>query len=381
MTVQNQMTRAAICVASSLLLSILSACGGAPVAPPPSPPEVGVAQPVRRDVTLYTEFNGTTRAAESVEVRARIPGTLESVEFEPSRMVEEGDLLFVIEPRPYKAALDEAEAGVGSAKAELARTESDLDRVSLAIKTNAVAQADVDLARAQRDKAEAAVLSAEARLDKAELQYSYTQVRSPIAGQVGRNRVDAGNLVGGGEATILTSVKRLDPIFVYFDAPEKAVLEGLRSRNIAQGSESDGDVPDLNVGVATLADEGFPHHGTVDFISNRVDSATGTIEVRAVLGNEGLLLFPGLFVRVQIAGGTVEDAILVDERSVGTDLGGRYVYLVGEGNVVEQRYVELGPVQDDGMVYIVEGLDGSETYIVEGILRARPGLPVSPQDG
>jgi RND family efflux transporter MFP subunit len=364
-------------LAVALLLIAFAGCG-APEAAPPAPPEVTVDQPVRREVTLFQEFTGQTRASASVEVDARVSGTLEQMLFEPSLMVEQGQLLFVIEPRSYKAALDAAEAALRSAKAQLARAESDLKRVTQAAKTNAVSEADVDLAQANRDMAEAAVYTAEAGLDQAQLTYSYTQVTAPIAGQVGRNLVDVGNVVSGSQRTVLTTINQLAPIHGYFNVPEQALLNILRVRSL-EGVDIEQDGVDVE--MATLVDEGYPHKGEFDFISNTVDSATGTIEVRAVFANEDEKLFPGLFVRLRVPVGTVEDAILVDERAVGSDLGGRYVYVIGPDNVVEQRYVTLGPVEDDGMVPVSEGLEGSETYITEGLLRARPGMPVTPQQG
>jgi RND family efflux transporter MFP subunit len=365
------------------LAALAVACGKQAETGPPPPPDVGVAQPIKRDVTLYSEHLGTTEAFESVEVKARVSGELERITFEPSTIVEEGAQLFVIEPRLYKAERDAADAALKSAQADLARTESDLQRVEQAVKTNAVSQSDVDLARANRDMARASVLSAEAALDSAELQYSYTQVRAPITGQVGRNRVDRGNIVSGSQGTLLTTVNRMQPMFVYFDAPEEIVLRALANMDLttvvdinAEDEASRRGV--TNAEVATLIDEGFPYSGPIDYVSNTVDSATGTIQVRAVLPNERMSLFPGLFVRVRFPMGLLEDAVLIREEALGTDLGGRYVYVVGEGNVVEQKYVELGPVEPDGMVPILEGLDGSETYIVEGLLRARPGMPVTP---
>jgi len=200
---------------------------------------------------------------------------------------------------------------------------------------------------------------------------------------VGRNRVDRGNIVSGSQGTLLTTVNRMQPMFVYFDAPEEIVLRALQNMNLttvvdinAEDEVSRRGV--TNAEVATLIDEGYPYSGPIDFVSNTVDAATGTIQVRAVLPNDKMNLFPGLFVRVRIPMGTLENAVLIREEALGTDLGGRYVYVVGEGNVVEQKYVELGPVESDGMVPITEGLDGSETYIVDGMLRARPGMPVSP---
>jgi multidrug efflux system membrane fusion protein len=356
-------------------------CGGGGEAGAPPPPDVGVAKPIKRDVTVFSEHLGSTAAYESVEVRARVTGELEQINFEPSTLVEEGQRLFVIEPRNYKAERDAADAALKSAHAELARTESDLKRVEQAVKTNAVSQSDVDLARANRDMARAAVLSAEAALDRADLQLSYTQVRAPIAGQVGRNLVDRGNLVSGSERTLLTTVNRMQPMFVYFDAPEEIVLRALRNRKITTALEVDEDEPARAAAVAqvaTLIDDDFPFSGPIDYVSNEVDSATGTIRLRAVLPNEEMSLFPGLFVRVRIPMELLEDAVLIREEALGTDLGGRYVYVVGDDNLVERRYVTLGAVEPDGMVTILEGLDGSETYIVEGLLRARPGMAVTP---
>ncbi len=192
--------------------ALLAACSEPPVAPPPPPPQVGVAQPVRRPVTFYMERTGTTRAVRSVEINARVTGVLESMHFEPGTRVREGDLLFIIEPRLYKATRDAAEAAVKSAEAELARTEADLQRIELAIQTDAVSRSDLDLARANRDMAAATVLGTEATLDQAELEYSYTEVRAPLTGQISRNLVDVGNVVGGTGAIVLATINQMQPI-------------------------------------------------------------------------------------------------------------------------------------------------------------------------
>lgn len=363
--------------AALLAAAILTACGGGEAAGPP-PPQVTVTKPERRDVQRFAEFTGNTRAIEYAEIRARVSGTLEEMRFVPARFVEENDVLFIIEPDVYQAAFDEAQAFVAAARSELARAESDLERIQQAIQTNAVSRQDLDRAQATRDQADAAVLGARARLDQATIDLGYTRVRTPIPGQVSRNFVDLGNLVGAGEATLLTTVTRIDPIFVYFDVPERAVLR----LTAAQRDTTLTEEQLARVGqvlVATAEDAGFPHQGKVDFIDNTVNPATGTIEARALVANAENILFPGLFVRLRVLGAIGRDAILVHERAIGTDLGGKYVLLVRDDNVVEQRYVVRGPVQDDGTVVIEEGLDGSESYIVNGMLRARPGFPVTPQ--
>jgi RND family efflux transporter MFP subunit len=292
-------------------------------------------------------------------------------------MVRAGRVLFVIEPEPYQAAFAEAEASVATAQSQLATATSDLERVELAAESDAVSQQDVDRAVAARDQAAASLLAAEARRDRARINLGYTQVRSPLAGQVSRNFVDVGNLVGSGSATLLTTVSKVQPIYVYFDAPERLVLTLLGEQRSETRSEVErGEIG--RVSVATAADSGFPHEGRIDFIDNTVDPATGTIELRAVLTNEDLQLFPGLFVRVRVVGAVRDDALVINERALQTDLGGKYVLVVGDSNVVDRQYVTLGPVQDGGTVVVESGLEGTERYIIDGLLRARPGFPVQP---
>lgn len=354
---------------SLALAGWLAACGNTAPPPAPPPPDVTVAAPVKRTVRDYRDFTGTMRATEFAEIRARVAGTLEEMLFEPSSFVEEGDVLFHIEPESYQAALDEATASVASSESQLAAAESDLEKIQKAIQSNAVSQQELDRAQAARDQAEAGVMAAKARLDKATTDFAYTQVTTPIAGQVSRNFVDPGNLVGQGEATRLTTVTKIQPIHVYFDAPEGVVLKMIEL-------QKQGGLPEKpEIFVATAADEGFPHEGVVDYLDNTVDPATGTIEIRGVLPNDDLSLFPGLFVRIR-AMGPEREALLIDERALAADLGGKYVLVVGEDDMVEKRYVTLGPVQDDGTIVVEEGLEGGERYITEGLLRARPGMPV-----
>jgi RND family efflux transporter MFP subunit len=371
-------------VGAAMALALgLAACGPGET-PPPAPPEVTVATPLRRDVTSYQDFTGRTASVQRAEVRARVAGFLQRMNFVAGDFVKKGQLLFVIEPEPYQAQRDQAEASLKSAEANRDRAQSDLERLEEAIKTNAVSQQEVTRARAELAQAEAAVLAARAERAQAEIQLEYTQVRSPVTGKVDRNLVDLGNLVGRTEATLLTTVVQVDPLWVYFDLPETTVLEllaDLRALGIesVRDLESDEAREATRFFVGTQVEEGFPHQGQLDFLSNTVDPATGTVEVRGVVPNEERLLLPGVFVRVRVPGRVMPDSIVVSERAIGTDLGGKYVMVVGDDNVVEQRYVDLGPREDDGYIVVTGGLEGDETYIVSGLLRARPGLPVTPK--
>ncbi len=218
------------CASPVLLASIATGCQKQSEMAAPPPPEVTVVTPTVRDVTVFQEFTGTTEARESVEVRARVQGYLERMAFEPSSFVRRGQLLFVIEPAPYRAQRDRAEAYLKAAEAGLRRAESDLDRLEEAVKTNAVSQQEVTRARAERDQASAALLEAQAALTNAEIEYGYTSVESPIDGLVSRNYVDVGNLVGAGESTLLATVRRIDPIFAYFDVSERFIAQALADK-------------------------------------------------------------------------------------------------------------------------------------------------------
>ena len=339
-------------------------------------PPVTVGKPTVSTVREYTIFTGFSRAVESADVVARVAGTLETVDFEPSSNVKKGDLLFTIEKTKYKALRDAAVASEASAKADLLRAETELKRVEKASKSRAVSEMDVDRARADRDMAIAAVSLAKANLAEADLNYSYTDVVSPIDGVVSRKLVDAGNLVGQSGPTLLTRVNKLKPIYVYFHAPESVVLNFLADR--PEGGAQAAQQDRIKAQVALANESGYPHTGVIDYVDNEVDATTGTIEMRVVLENKNLQIFPGLFVRVKVTGKKIPDAVQVPAVAVGTDLGGKYVLAVGENNIVEQMYVTLGAPQEEGLVHIKDGLDGTETIIVNGLVFARPGLPVTP---
>jgi RND family efflux transporter MFP subunit len=363
-------------VAAVVVTGMVLGCGGQTETAPPKPPEVTISTPTQRDVTIVHEFVGTTQARESVEIRARVQGYLKRITFEPSSFVRRGEVLFVIEPEPYQAQYDRAEAGLRAAEAGLRRAESDLDRLEQAVRTNAVSQQEVTRARAERDQASAALLEAEAAVTTAEIELGYTTVESPIAGLVSRNYVDVGNLVGAGEPTLLTTVRQIDPIYAYFEVSERFVARALEDRGGHKDPGKDDPVP----ATLLLEETGREIEGYIDSLENTVDPATGTIRVRGVFPNANAKVFPGFFVRVRVPGDEIEDAVVVEETALGTDLGGRYVMVVGGDSVVERRYVEPGPLQPDGTRVVLEGLEAGERYITEGLQRARPGLPVNPVD-
>jgi len=370
---------AALVAAATAALAVVS-CGGETAAPPAPPaPEVTVANPVTRNVTDYAEFTGRTAAFAAVEVRARVSGELQEMRFQPSQPVRAGDVLFVIEPEPYVAERDIAVATIEQWEAELARAQSDLQRLQQALQTEAVSEQEVDRASADVKTAEANLAAARAGLVEAELQLSYTEVRSPISGLVSRNLVDLGNLVGSGQNTLLTTVNQIDPIYAYFDVSESIVLQALAARERGEGRNASN--PDTRVYLGLDDEDGWPHEGVVDYVDNTVDTSTGTIQVRGVFDNPTGKLFPGLFARIRLPMGEITDAVLVREDAIGTDLGGKYVLVVGDDNVVELRHIGLGPLQQDGTRVVLSGLEATERYIVNGLQRARPGLPVTPTMG
>lgn len=352
------------------LLAFCAAGCEQPTREPPPPPVVIVAKPEVQEVRPSFVFVGTTEAAEFVEVRARVQGFLESVDFEPGDNVEAGTPLFKIQPDEFESAVERARATLAVNEAELSRAEADLARVREAVKTNAVSQQEVGLRQADADKAAAMVESAKADLRRAELDLGYTTITAPIAGKVSRELVTQGNLVGaGGQNTLLTTIAAHKPIYVYFEIPERVLVERLRS--------PEGRRNEVPIHVQLEGDDGYPHEGVIDFFENRADPATGTVKVRGVLPNEDLTVYPGLFARVRIEGLPMPNTVVVEETAIGTDLGGKFVYVIGEGNVVERRYLTLGD-EFEGKRAVLDGLEPDATYIVEGMIRARPGLPVRP---
>ena len=367
---------------AALLLVIQAACGDNEYAPPP-PAAVTAQQPEVRDVTNWAEYTGTMRAVKSVDVRARVEGFLLSMSFEPGDTVEQGDLLFVIDPEPFEVARRAAEAERASGQAELSVAQTELDRSQAMYDRKATSEIQLIQARARRDKAAAVVAAAEAAVHAARLDLEYAHVRAPISGRVGRHFVDVGNLVGAGEATLLTQMIRYSPIYVYFHLSERDLL-AVQERSAERREARDQDYENRDptpVFVGHANEDGYPREGKIDFTALQVDPDTGTLEVRGILPNEGQLdeiIVPGTFVRVRVPIGELTGALLVSERALGADQNGRYLLVVNDDDVVEYRNVQMGP-QIEGMRVITDGLRADDWVIVNGVQRARPGARVAPE--
>jgi RND family efflux transporter MFP subunit len=353
------------------MLALLAACAGNQYEAPP-PPEVTVALPVERDVTTYGEFTGRTVAVESVDVRARVQGILQKMSFKPGTEVKQGELLFVIEPTLYEARFQQAEADLVGAEARARAADEQLAITEEIFQRKAGSKADLVQKTETRDEARAAVARARADLTAAKLDLSYTHLYAPISGRIDRNYVDLGNLVGAGEPTLLATIVREKPIFVYFSVSERDLL--VHPELLGGGAPATGEPIRVQLG---LGDEpGFPRTGTLDYTSNRVDPSTGTIEIRAVFPNADGRIVPGLFVRVRVPFDR-GPALLVPDEATQADQDGRYVLVVGANDVVEQRSIQVGPT-DGEMRVVSSGLTKTDRVVVIGLQRARPGAVVKP---
>jgi RND family efflux transporter MFP subunit len=340
------------------------------------PPAVTVARPAVVPITPFHEYTGETDAVESVDIRARVRGFLTKIDYQEGTEVKAGTLLYEIDPREFEAALERAEAQVLQARSQVTLAQAELQRTTRLRASNAVTEEEYQQRVATVQQAEATLLQGQAAVDLARLDLSYAKIATPINGRVGRTLITVGNLVGVNEPTLLTTVVRLDPIYVYFNVPEKNFLD--YQKRVQQGSAATAEQREVPVFVSLENEQGFPHKGIIDFRESRVDPMTGTVTVRGVLPNPDRMIAPGMFVRIRVPIGQPQDQLLVPQVAVAADQRGEYVLVVKSDNTVEVRPVKTGEMEGEDIV-IQSGITVNDWIVVNGTQKARPGRKVAPK--
>jgi multidrug efflux system membrane fusion protein len=362
-----------------LIANVLAGCDSKPTAGSPPPPTVTVAQPLQKSITEWDEYTGRFTALETVEIRARVSGFIDSVHFQEGQIVKKDDLLFVIDQRPYQIAVEQAKADIERAQAKLDIGTQDVNRATPLLQDRTLTEREFDTRKSVQRDAAGQLASANAALKQAQLNLEWTEVRAPIAGRISDKRVDAGNLISGGQtgATLLSVIVSIDPIHFVFDGSEADFLHYLRLA--AAGTRpSSRDAP--NPVVVRLADETeFTHQGRMDFVDNAINPKTGTIRARAVFDNKDGFLTPGFFGRLRLFGGT-HDALLIPDGAIASDQANKIVFTVAEDGTVGTKRVELGPIID-GLRVVRSGLAPTDRIVIDGLPRARPGQKVTAEDG
>lgn len=356
---------------------------------PMAAPQVSVAEVVRKPIAEFDEFTGRIVAVERVEIRPRVSGYIASVNFKEGSEVRQGDVLFVIDQRPYVAELKHAQAELARATTARTLAQSERERAIKLLNLRAISQEEFDTRASGSEQADANVQAAQAAVDTAQLNLTFTEVRAPISGLVGRAEVTAGNLVGSGQ-TSLTTLVSVDSVYAEFQGDERVYLKyAAQARNAISDPKGDAKngkrdaTNDLRntdnpVWVGLADEDGYPHQGRLVFLDNALDPATGTIRVRARLDNSERRFTPGLFARIKVVGGAPYDALLIRDSAVGTDQNVKYAFVVGAENKIDYRALKLGPLID-GMRVVREGLQPGETIVVNGLQRVRPGATIDPQ--
>jgi RND family efflux transporter MFP subunit len=357
----------------------LAGCARTPPVVPSAPLPVTVSYPVERYVTDYADFTARTAAVDSVEVRARVWGYLDQAHFKEGDLVKKGHVLFEIDPRPYKALLNQAKAKVRQDEAQLSYDEAEYQRDRQLIGSGATSRSELDKTSAARGVDIANIAADKAMVRSRELDLEYTKVIAPVSGRVSRYVVTVGNLIQSGDqggGTLLTTIVSVDPMYAYFDVDEYTAL---RARQLVREGKSDSprDVGyPVSLGLAN--EEGHPHHGTVNFVDNQVNPKTGTARLRGVFSNKDETLLPGYFARVRLPIGRYHKALLVSDRTLDSDQGQKILYVVNDKDVVVSRPVRLGSLHD-GLREITDGLKPGERVIVNGLQQVRPGITVEPK--
>ncbi|MCP4781735.1 MAG: efflux RND transporter periplasmic adaptor subunit [Hyphomicrobium sp.] len=347
---------------------------------PPPAPELTISQPIARDVIEWDEYLGRFDAVEEVEMQARVSGHLTNVNFTDGQIVNAGELLFTIDPRPFERALEQAKAQLDQTKVQVSNAALDVNRGRPLLKRETISRKTFDDRENLVREAEAAVKVAEARVNTAELELSFTRVLAPISGRIGRALVTPGNFISGGGtdsgSTILATIVTQGPIYIYFDVSEN---NALKYQRLAGASSNDGSgLVGAAVGVGLPDEEGFPHDGKLDFLDNRLDVDTGTLRARAVVPNATGLLSPGMFARVRLQGSPEYEAVLLPDEAIGTDQTSRYVWVVGADDVPVRKTVKLGPIID-GLRVVREGVEPDDWVAIKGQQRIRPHMKIVPK--
>jgi RND family efflux transporter MFP subunit len=343
-------------------------------------PAVTIAPVVQREIADWDEFTGRLEAVDAVEIRPRVSGYIKRVSFDEGKEVKKGEVLFEIDPRPYEAALAQAQAELEKARSAAALATSDVERAGKLVKAQAISREEYDSRTSAEAQGGATVRAEEAAVQTARLNLEWTRVRSPIAGRVSNAMVTPGNLVQAGppEATLLTTVVSMDPMYLYFDSDEQTYL---RYAGLARSAGTNWRNARLPVYLGLANESGFPHEGRLDFVDNQVDPNTGTIRTRAVFSNRSRALTPGLFARVKLVGGQKAPALLVRDAAIGTDQDRKFVLVLGKGDTLAYRPIVPGRLSDDGLRIVTSGLTPDDRIVVNGLMRVRPGVKVAPTVG
>ena len=369
--------RLRLVIGLAILAALNDGCSSSAKTTAPALAEVNVAEVICKQIGDSDKFTGRLEAVHAVEVRPRVSGYLQSVHFKEGEIVQQGALLFQIDPRPFQAEVDRLKGELSQAKAQRSRAQSDFERAERLHNNDGMSAEEYDRRAAVRNEAEARIASTEAALRGAELNLEFTRVTAPVTGRVGRADITEGNLVEGGAGQIkpLTTLVSLDPIYVYFDVDEQTYLR------YAHLTQTRGTASHEVRGSALLglADEdGFPHVGQISFVDNQVSSSTGTIRLRATFTNKNLSLTPGLFARIRLQGGESHGGCLAKDEAVVTDLNQKYVFVLGKNNTLSYRPVKLGPMAE-GLRVVRDGLHDGDVIVVSGLQRVRPGTAVTPR--
>jgi len=365
-----------------LLAPGLAGCGNSqpPQGAGPPPPAVTVAKPVQRTIVDQDEYVGRFVSVDMVEVRARVSGYLDKVQFQDGQLVKQGDLLFTIDKRPFQNTLDQARASLAQAKATLAYAEGDLGRGEKLVRDKTITEQVYDQRLQAKRNAEASVGWNEIAVRQAELDLDFTDLRAPVAGRIGDRRVTPGNLVTGGTSgstTLLATIVSIDPIRFEFTFDEASYLR--YERLSSGGKEVTGREGSVVVALRLIDENDFVHRGYMDFVDNVIDRSSGTIRGRAVFSNPQGTFTPGMFARVRVPGSPAYPALLIPDVAIATEQARKYVLSVDADNKAVQKYVTLGQLVDDLRV-VKEGLAADDRVIVNGLMQARPGIKVAPQE-